>query len=301
MKKVKAAILLVLIGVLLFASGCGNQAPPEPSGTTEGSAYYFKETERALLRLDVATDEVSTVWEVKGNPGKFSYLVTEEKIFLIDDNTLYSINFDGTGTYAYEGKYAAGNCQGLPGLALDGDWLYTCYSQGGQFGSADEMARIPVSGGKWETIDIENPGTAFQVADGVLYVCAQNAITMVNGGKTRTEELPAGLVPLCWDGETLYCQDGTAVTMLPEEGISVTEAFSNEYGTSLGGVGTTAFFRQEDGSNAALVICHIDTGETETVDFPAERVCISGKRAVALTSTPDAAGKAVYVWNPGQG
>lgn len=167
----KTCLLICILAMVIFCTsvftGCQSKTsentPAVSNQTTDGYVYYFKESQHALIQHESSTGMEKVIWELKGNPATFDYLVTTSKIFLIDDNKLYSINADGSGTYNYDGSYASSRLPSLPAIVILDNWIYACAAQQGQFEADAKLVRIAMDESSTDTIDLDSPSPIFLV------------------------------------------------------------------------------------------------------------------------------------------
>lgn len=145
-------VLSIALAVVLYQNAT---TVPAPSGTTAGWVYYQNDT--ALLRSTPEGTEETVIYEAQGgNSYGFLYIVDTDKIYILDQGSLFSINADGSGLYKLTGSYSgtdstrANNvftlCQGN---------LYVSSYKGGSFGGEWQLYRVPTDGSKPEKLEYD--------------------------------------------------------------------------------------------------------------------------------------------------
>jgi hypothetical protein len=95
--------------------------------------------------------EESLIYEKEYDDQSLSYLVAEDKIYLVAEQALYSMNADGSGKHQYHPKYYSGY-SGTP--LLLGDHLFLTEYQSGTFGSNSCIVAVSVDGsGETKVVD----------------------------------------------------------------------------------------------------------------------------------------------------
>lgn len=251
--------------------------PVVSNQTTDGYVYYFKESQHALIQYENSTGMEETIWELKGNPATFNYLVTTSKIFLIDDNKLYSINADGSGKYTYDGSYASSKLLSLPAIVILDNWIYACASQQGQFEADAKLVRIAMDGSSTDTIELDSPPSIFFDDGKKLYMIDDYEVSILDTDtlSVDTVELDAPLQPLCAYRSQLYTMDGKCFSFENGQAIEGKRVFNTAEGTPLGGHNGYLFFRQDNGASVGLLSVNLDTGKNETYDINAEKLYLS--------------------------
>ncbi len=205
-------ILIAVLGTLclLLALGWGLwgylhrpvAAQPDATGTTEGYIYYrtYENGTYLICRYEEVTGKTETIYESAETT--LAFTVTPEKLYVSDGQGIYSINADGSGKYLLtDGLSAVSGC-----LAVYDDMLYgieplASYNKR----SRGTLARVSLSGGKVETLDIGVSGT-FEIVDGVLYAGFGETLTATNLSTLDTTEYDinaddsAPEAVLWWDG-----------------------------------------------------------------------------------------------------
>ena len=157
--------MAVLFGALLY--GASRSEPtaaavevhttvPEPSGNTQGWIYYRLEKSIARAKEDGTGEEI--IYQSTTENSVLQFLMGEDKLYILDDAQLFSVNADGTGLYEYPAEI-------LPEYSNSGgsSWLWEIFLLYGdslfviQQDSPYEKAlvRVPVDGGKQEELDID--------------------------------------------------------------------------------------------------------------------------------------------------
>lgn len=275
-------VLTVVIFCTSVLTGCqpkdsSKNIPAVSAQTTDGYVYYFKESQRVLIQHDSSTGTEKAIWELKGNPATFNYLVTTSKIFLIDDNKLYSINADGSGKFAYDGSYASSRLPSLPAIVILDNWIYACAAQQGQFEADAKLVRIAMDGSSTDTIDLDSPSSIFFNDEKKLYVIDDYEVSILDTDtlSVSTVELDSPLQPLCAYRSQLYTLDGKCFSFENGQAIEGKRAFDTAEGTPLGGHNGYLFFRQDNGASAGFIVLNLETGESETYDINTEKLYLS--------------------------
>lgn len=138
-------ILAIALGVVLYRD---TATIPAPVGTTEGWVYY--RTDTALLRSTPEGTEETVVYEAQsGNPYGFLYLIDREKIYILDQGTLFSINADGSGKYTLKGSYSSTDSTNANNIfVLCQENIYVSSYKGGSFGGETQLYQVPTDGRK---------------------------------------------------------------------------------------------------------------------------------------------------------
>ena len=206
------SILIAMLGTLcvLLALGWGLwgylhrpvTAQPDTVGTTEGYIYYrtYENGSYLICRYEEATGKTETVYESAETT--LAFTVTPEKLYVSDGQGIYSINADGSGKYLLtDGLSAVSGC-----LAVYDDMLYGIEPlASAKNRSRGTLARVSLSGGKVETLDIGVSGT-FEIVDGVLYAGFGKTLTATDLSTMDTTEYDidaddsAPEAVLWWDG-----------------------------------------------------------------------------------------------------
>lgn len=142
--------LAISLGVIIHRD---STTIPAPVGSTEGWIYY--QTDSALLRSTPEGTEELVVYEAQsGKPYSFSYMVDREKIYILDQGTLFSINADGSGLYKLGSVYSGTNSTFTNSLftLCEGN-LYISSYKGGSFGGEWQLYRVPTDGSKSEKLE----------------------------------------------------------------------------------------------------------------------------------------------------
>ena len=215
-------ILIAVLGTLcvLLALGWGIwgyfhrpvSAQPEAVGTTEGYIYYrtYENGSYLICRYDEATGKTETVYE--SAEITLAFTVTPEKLYVSDGQGIYSINADGSGKYLLtDGLSAVSGCMQVYDGMLYGIQPLVSYKNR----SSGTLARVSLSGGKIETLDIGASGT-FEIADGVLYAGFGGTLTATDLSTMDTteydissadsSEAAADFMPeaVLWSGKTAF-------------------------------------------------------------------------------------------------
>ncbi len=90
----------ILIGVLVYSARQTNLAVPTPTTSTTGWVYY--EYRCNLMRSREDGSQAELIYQRKDYDHQPQYIISELKIYVLDDNKLYSINADGSGEYEYK-------------------------------------------------------------------------------------------------------------------------------------------------------------------------------------------------------
>lgn len=147
---VLSLILAISLGIVLYQD---TATVPAPVGTTEGWVYY--QTDTALLRSTPEGQNETTVYETQGgNPYGFLYLVDVNKIYILDQGTLFSINADGSGKHKLGDHYSSTYSTKANNIfALCQGNLYVSSYHGGTFSGETQLYRVPVDGSKREKLE----------------------------------------------------------------------------------------------------------------------------------------------------
>lgn len=169
-------ICLALVIVLTLMIKKDVETVPAPSGTTEGWIYY--RTDNSLTRCKEDGTEKEVIYESSTTYNNISYIVDDEKIYILDDGYLYSINADGSGLHEYPAEiYSTYTNETIIGMgstfALYEDCIYVGQHQSGTFGGTIALTKVPVDGSKQEKINVDISGmlrTQGCIWDGKLYL-----------------------------------------------------------------------------------------------------------------------------------
>jgi hypothetical protein len=183
---------------------------PAATGTTEGWEYYL--SEKGLMRSRSDGSEESLIYEKDYDTQSLSYLVAEDKIYLIAEKALYSMNADGNGRHQYHPKYYSGY-SGTP--LLLGDQLFLTEYQSGTFGSNSCIVAVSVDGsGETKVVDTSKWNScSLWCWGGRLYLlyCTQDEMEL-----------------RCYDPETLKVTDtfGSDEVLLELQSLHASQGFS---------------------------------------------------------------------------
>ncbi len=202
-------ILIAVLGTLcvLLALGWGLwgyfhrpiSVQPDATGTTEGYIYYraYENGSYLICRYDEATGKAEPVYESAETT--LAFTVTPEKLYVSDGQDIYSVNADGSGKQKLaDGISAVSGCMRVYDGMLYGIEPLASYNNR----SRGTLARVSLSGGKVETLDIGVSGT-FEIQDGVLYASFGETLTATNIAMLDTTEYDLDSDPeavLWWDG-----------------------------------------------------------------------------------------------------
>lgn len=149
-------MFLVITDVMLMQQS--SRSIPAPTTTTEGWVYY--EYDCNLMRSLPDGTQAELVYERKSYAKQPQYIVTEMKIYVLDDS-LYSINADGSGEYEYKPKIGASytNDGGEDFFTLYGDDIYVLQNRKGALTEKqNKLTKVPVDGSAQQelTVDISD-------------------------------------------------------------------------------------------------------------------------------------------------
>lgn len=157
-------VLSIACAILLCVSVCLYviQLRTVSAGTSSTAGWTYYTTQQGILR-EKEGQPPECVYRTEYSDSFLSYIVDTEKLYVMDNDTLFSINADGSGKHVYPagmgGEYLSyGN--GYYGVnsvfLLHGGNLYVALCTDGAF-SREEYAvvRIPVSGGKQEVLNLD--------------------------------------------------------------------------------------------------------------------------------------------------
>lgn len=187
-------VLIAVLGTLcvLLALGWGSwaylhrpvTAQPDASGTTEGYIYYrtYESGNYQICRYEEATGKTETIYE--STETTLAFTVTPEKLYVSDGQGIYSVNADGSGKYLLaDGLSAVSGCmQVYDGMLYGIEPLVSIKNR-----SSGTLARVSLSGGKVESLDIGVSGT-FEIKDGVLYAGFGGTLTATDLSTLETTE-----------------------------------------------------------------------------------------------------------------
>jgi DNA-binding transcriptional MerR regulator len=179
-------ILSVSLGYLIVQKV---RTVPAATSTTVGWDYYL--SEKGLMRS--RPDGVGElIYEKEYDDQSLSYLVATDKIYLIAEKALYSINADGSGKYQYHPKYYSGY-SGTP--LLLGDQLFLTESQSGALGGSNSCI---------VAVSVDGSGETKVVDTSKWYSCAKwcwgNRLYLLHGTQDDMEIR-------CYDPETRKVTD----------------------------------------------------------------------------------------------
>lgn len=187
-------VLIAVLGTLcvLLALGWGLwgylhrpvSVQPDAAGTTEGYIYYrtYENGSYLICRYEESTGKTETIYESAETT--LAFTVTPEKLYVSDGQGVYSVNPDGSGKYLLtDGLSAVSGCMQVYDGMLYGIEPLVSYKNR----SRGTLARVSLSGGKVETLDIGVSGT-FEIEDGVLYAGFGGTLTATNLSTLDTTE-----------------------------------------------------------------------------------------------------------------
>lgn len=127
---------------------------PTPSGTTHGWVYY--KLDECIARWNGRSEEI--IYQSNTDHKCIQFIVDEEKLYILDDTRLFSVNADGSGLYEYPAEilpeYANSGYNDLiyDIFLLDKNNIYVM-----QQGHASETAlvQIPKDGGAQHRLEID--------------------------------------------------------------------------------------------------------------------------------------------------
>lgn len=134
-----------------------------------------------------------------------AFTVTPEKLYVSDGQDIYSVNADGSGKQKIaDGISAVSGCMRMYDNMLYGiEPLASAKNR-----SRGTLARVSLSGGKVETLDIGVSG-AFEIRDGVLYASFGETLTATDLATLDTTEYDLDSDPetvLWWNGHRLCAE-----------------------------------------------------------------------------------------------
>lgn len=149
-------VLLGITAVMLMRQS--SRSVPAPTATTEGWVYY--EYDCDLMRSLPDGTQAELVYERKSYAKQPQYIVSEMKIYVLDDS-LYSINADGSGEYEYKPEIGASytNDGGEDFFALYDDCIYVLQNRSGALTEKqNKLTKVPVDGSTQQelTVDISD-------------------------------------------------------------------------------------------------------------------------------------------------
>lgn len=167
------AIALLCLLCLVLAAGWGLwgyshrdiQTEPAPSGSVEGCIYYksYENGVYSICRYEESTGSTQPIYESQELSLAFS--VGPNKLYVNDGQGIYSLNFDGSGKYLLTKELCAvSGCMIVYEGYLYGIEPLVSFSPR----SSGTLARIPLSGGSVESLNIGCTGT-FDITGGILY------------------------------------------------------------------------------------------------------------------------------------
>lgn len=202
-------VLIALLGTLcvLLALGWGiwsylHQSVPAPTdsaGTTEDYIYYrtYDNGSYTICRYNESSGKAGPVYESTENT--LAFTVTHEKLYISDGQDIYSVNADGSGKQQItSGLSAVSGCMQVYDGMLYGIQPLVSYKNR----SNGTLARVSLSGGKVEALDIGVSGT-FEIKNGVLYAGSSETLTAADLSTMDTAEYDLDSEPeavLWWDG-----------------------------------------------------------------------------------------------------
>lgn len=183
---------LVLLSVLCLILGAGivglflhfrpQNTEPAPSGSTEGWLYYteFDNGQYTLLRYQEQTGVTEPVYS---SQERLASVTTPEKVYVSEGSRVYSMNADGSGRYLLAknaGATGGGRLsEGSGRMAIYDGMLYLVDTTADLLYGGSALARIPLSGGEPELLDIYT-GPDFCIYDGKLYADYFGDVTVLN-------------------------------------------------------------------------------------------------------------------------
>ena len=161
-----AIINIILLAAVIFLFRERNNVISAGTGSTTEYLYY--------ISGENLTD-AAAIYTRKDTSRDMSFVVGPEKIYFIDGTKLYSMNFDGSGLFQFDGTYATTPggryARTWPALVLNGDTLYACYAQGGIFGSpTQKIAAISTDSGNINYLSSDYLSSMMGVDQDRLYI-----------------------------------------------------------------------------------------------------------------------------------
>lgn len=182
-------------------------AQPDAAGTTEGYIYYrtYESGSYLICRYEEATGKAEPIYESAETT--LAFTVTPEKLYISDGANIYSVNADGSGKYLLtDGLSAVSGCMQVYGGMLYGiEPLVSAKNR-----SRGTLARVPLTGGKVESLDIGVSGT-FEIAGGILYAGFGGVLTATDLSTLETTEYDISGTDSA--PKTVLWSDGTAFAL----------------------------------------------------------------------------------------
>jgi DNA-binding transcriptional MerR regulator len=164
---------------------------PETAESTEGWLYYVTQ-ENGEFHLWRYGEDSGENQEIYTSRERLSALAYGEKVYVSDGTTLYSMNADGSGVYRMAKNFSATGggrlSEGSGRLAVYDGAIYGVDTTVDFAVGGSALARIPLSGGQVEDLDIAT-GEDFAICDGVLYADFYGDITLLDLDSGQATEL----------------------------------------------------------------------------------------------------------------
>lgn len=135
------------------------------AGSTENWTYYM--SQRGIMRVKDG-EEPECIYERQYNGSTVNYLMDSEKLYVMDNGNLFSINADGSGKHTYHPKFGSeydcwfsGGYYGQNSVFLlhKGSLYVAEKKNGGMFtGSEATVVRAPTDGGNQEALNLDLQG-----------------------------------------------------------------------------------------------------------------------------------------------
>ena len=180
---------------------------PDAAGTTDGYLYYrtYENGSYLICRYTESTGAVQTVYESAETT--LAFTVTQEKLYISDGQSVYSVNADGSGKQLLTKDLSAvSGCMTVYDGMLFGIQPLVSFKNR----SSGTLARIPLTGGQVESLDIGVSGT-FEIVDGVLYAGFDGILTATDLSTLDTTEYDIDADDFA--PEAIFWSDGTAYAL----------------------------------------------------------------------------------------
>lgn len=167
--------LVIIISVLIISGGVfllyKNANKPEPAGVLSTAGYTITIENRTVMAEYDSNKEA--IFQPDRNGAIVTATVAPNKVYVLCDDVLYSLDPDGANRYKIASKcYNPGELAGTVIAAGDTSYTTLCYYDGYvyfvEYGSTSKLLRFPVGSRDVETL-AEDMVSVFRVSDdGVL-------------------------------------------------------------------------------------------------------------------------------------